>query len=171
MKGRLLRGKSFFAGPRLRLRSNQCRSQTLALRNPSSSRPLGRPAFHNRASHNRASHACRKLVSDISSSPDWELIISLNCCALMFSVRSRYRTSPGSRSNGRVLIGTPAAGVKNMLVSLLICRHAPPPCLFSIRGSTSITDIHLVTDGAPRSLEWCGEGLHWHGCVNPIRNC
>ena len=58
-----------------------------------------------------------ELVSDMPSSPDWELTISLNCFALMFSVRARYQTSPGSRSPERVLIGTPAAGVKPMLVS------------------------------------------------------
>jgi len=36
--------------------------------------------------------------SDMPSNPDWRLTISLNCFALMFSVRARYQTSPGSRS-------------------------------------------------------------------------
>ena len=59
-----------------------------------------------------------ELVSDTPSSPDWKLTISLNCFAPIFSVRARYQTSPGSRSPERVLIGTPAVGVKLMLVSM-----------------------------------------------------
>ena len=35
----------------------------------------------------------------------------------MSSVRARYQASPGSRSPERVLIGSPAVGVKPMLVS------------------------------------------------------
>ena len=58
-----------------------------------------------------------ELVSETPSSPDWKLTISLNCLAPMFSVRARYQTSPGSRSPDRVLMGTPAVGVKLMLVS------------------------------------------------------
>ena len=58
-----------------------------------------------------------ELVSDTPSSPDWKLTISLNCFAVILSVRARYQTSPGSRSPERVLIGTPAVGVKPMLVS------------------------------------------------------
>jgi len=58
-----------------------------------------------------------ELVSDTPSSPDWKLTISLNPFALIFSVRARNQSSPGSRSPERVLIGTPAVGVKLMLVS------------------------------------------------------
>src|SRR5664280_2934942 len=58
-----------------------------------------------------------ELVSDTPSSPDWKLTISLNGLAPIFSVRARYQTSPGSRSPERVLMGTPAVGVKLMLVS------------------------------------------------------
>src|SRR5450759_3629235 len=58
-----------------------------------------------------------ELGSDIPRSPDRKLAISLYCLALIFSVRARYQTSPGSRSPERVLIGTPAVGVKLMLVS------------------------------------------------------
>ena len=36
-----------------------------------------------------------ELVSDTPSSPDWKLTISLNCFAVIFSVRARYQTSPG----------------------------------------------------------------------------
>src|ERR1035437_8788612 len=62
-----------------------------------------------------------ELVSDTPGSPDWKLTISLNCFALIFSVRVRYQTSPGSRSPDRALIATPAVGVKLMLVA----RHLP----------------------------------------------
>jgi hypothetical protein len=58
-----------------------------------------------------------ELVSEPPGNPDLKVTISLNCFALICSVRARYQTSPGSRSPERVLIGIPAVGVKLMLVS------------------------------------------------------
>ena len=54
-----------------------------------------------------------ELVSDTPSNPDWKLTISWICFVLIFSVRARYKISPGSRSPERVLIGTPA--VKHLI--------------------------------------------------------
>jgi len=41
------------------------------------------------------SHACRKWCSDMPSSPDWKLTMSLNSLELIFSVRARYSNQSG----------------------------------------------------------------------------
>jgi hypothetical protein len=59
-----------------------------------------------------------ELVSETPSNPDLKVTISLNCFAPIFSERERYQARAGSRSPDRVLIGTPASGVKLMLASM-----------------------------------------------------
>ena len=81
--------------------------------NSATASAAARPVFHG-----RASHACRNWFRISRATRDGKLTISLNCFVLIFSVCARYQTSPGSRSPDRVLMGTPAVGVKLMLVSM-----------------------------------------------------
>ena len=64
--------------------------------------------------------------------PGLEIDHLVELLRVICSVRARYQTSPGSRSPERVLIGTPAVGVKLMLVSMDLpsrtaARLAPLP--------------------------------------------
>ena len=73
-------------------RRRECADPFLDLVAKQRDRPAARTSCVSRSSKSRMS----ELVSDTPSSPDWKLTISLNCCALIFSVRARYQTSPGS---------------------------------------------------------------------------
>jgi len=58
-----------------------------------------------------------ELVSDIPSQPGLEINHLVELLRAHFLSSRQIPTSPGSRSPERVLIGTPAVGVKLMLVS------------------------------------------------------
>ena len=61
-----------------------------------------------------------ELIADRPSRPDSWLTMWLNCLAVTCSWRERYQESPGSRSPERLPMGRPAAGVKPMVVSMLL---------------------------------------------------